>query len=59
MNQEAKAWMEKAIQDINSAKHLFETYYPKPLDTICYISQQGAEKSIKAVFASINYRYGT
>lgn len=42
MNQETKEWMRKVEEDLGSSKHLFETYYPKPLDTICYLARQEA-----------------
>ena len=31
------------------AKHLYEKYYPKPLEIICFHCQQSAEKSVKAI----------
>lgn len=38
-----------AETDLGVASHLFETYYPKPYEIICYHCQQCAEKAIKAV----------
>lgn len=32
MNQEVKQWIEMAEMDYGVAKHLYETYYPKPLE---------------------------
>ncbi len=49
MNQEVKQWIEMAEMDYGVAKHLYETYYPKPLEIICYHCQQAAEKALKAV----------
>lgn len=49
MNQEVKQWIEMAELDYGVAKHLYETYYPKPLEIICYHCQQAAEKALKAV----------
>lgn len=38
---------------------MYETYYPKPLEIICYHCQQSAEKAIKAIimyYGSQGYR---
>ena len=32
MNQEIKKWIDMAEMDYGVAKHLYETYYPKPYD---------------------------
>lgn len=52
MDQETKQWIELAKMDYGVAKHLFQTYYPKPYEIICYHCQQAAEKAIKAVIIS-------
>ncbi|MCD8344155.1 MAG: HEPN domain-containing protein [Oscillospiraceae bacterium] len=52
MEHEAKRWLATAQTDFNVAKHLFNTFYPKPLEIICYHCQQCAEKAIKAVIIS-------
>jgi HEPN domain-containing protein len=49
MDQETKQWLDFAVQDLGVAQHLFDTYYPKPLEIICYHCQQAAEKALKAV----------
>ena len=49
MNPEVKEWLELAITDFGVAKHLNDTYYPKPIEIICYHCQQSAEKAIKAL----------
>lgn len=49
MDHNTSEWMAMASTDLGVAKHLFDTYYPKPLDVICYHCQQCAEKAIKAV----------
>lgn len=49
MTQETKAWYDLAIMDLGVAKHLESTYYPKPVEIICYHCQQAAEKGIKAL----------
>lgn len=47
MVEEVSRWMNMAEQDYGVSKHLFETYYPKPLEIICYHCQQAAEKAIQ------------
>lgn len=47
MTKEVREWYEMAAADLGVAKHLDATYYPKPLEIICYHCQQAAEKAIK------------
>ena len=42
-------WLSVAETDLGVARHLYESYHPKPLEIICYHCQQSAEKAIKAV----------
>lgn len=49
MTPTTKEWYDLAATDLGVAKHLYETYYPKPLEIICYHCQQSAEKAIKAM----------
>ncbi|MCM1387657.1 MAG: HEPN domain-containing protein [Bacillus sp. (in: Bacteria)] len=49
MMQEIREWYDMAVVDLGVAKHLYDTYYPKPLEIICYHCQQAAEKAIKAL----------
>lgn len=49
MDDTVKIWMNYAEQDLGVAKHLYQTYFPKPLEIICYHCQQSAEKAIKAL----------
>lgn len=58
MNQEAGRWIDMAEVDYGVARHLFETYYPKPYEIICYHCQQAAEKMIKAVIITCGARDG-
>lgn len=46
---DAKVWLRYAEDDFGVAKHLFNTYYPKPLSIICYHCQQAAEKAVKSL----------
>ena len=52
MESEAARWLELAALDHNVAKHLFDTYYPRPVEIICYHCHQAAEKAVKAVITS-------
>lgn len=45
-------WLVLAKTDLGVAEHLDRTYYPKPLEIICYHCQQAAEKAIKALIVS-------
>lgn len=49
MTRETKEWYDLAVMDLGVAKHLESTYYPKPVEIICYHCQQAAEKGIKAL----------
>ena len=70
MQPEVQQWLAFAKMDMDTARHLYDTFYPKPLPIICYHCQQAAEKSIKAVivfvepsmachaFMTLNFCYG-
>ncbi len=49
MEREEATWLAFAKTDLGVAQYLDESYYPKPLEIICYHCQQAAEKSIKAL----------
>lgn len=49
MEQETKQWIHFSDMDYGVAQHLFDTYYPKPYEIICYHCEQAAEKAIKAI----------
>lgn len=49
MTKQVREWYEMAAADLGVAKHLDATYYPKPLEIICYHCQQAAEKAIKTL----------
>lgn len=49
MTPKTKECYDMAVIDLRVAKHLEETYRPKPLEIICYLCQQAAEKAIKAL----------
>ncbi len=53
MENEASEWLEFAENDYGVAKHLYETYYPKPIEIICFHCQQCAEKAVKSVIVHL------
>ena len=55
---ETKEWFSFAKTDLDVAKHLYNTFYPKPLEIICYHCQQSAEKSVKAIIAFLGSQGG-
>ena len=46
---DAKEWLAYAQSDLGVAKHLYDNYYPKPLEIICFHCQQSAEKAVKSI----------
>ena len=58
MEHETLQWIKMAEMDYGVAKHLFQTYYPKPFEIICYHCQQAAEKAIKALIISSGVQGG-
>ena len=48
------AWKRLAFMDIETARHMFGTYRPKPLEIICFHSQQAAEKMLKCYLVSVS-----
>lgn len=47
MIDELRQWLSFAQQDLAVARHLYENFYPKPLEIICYHSEQAVEKAVK------------
>lgn len=43
----AREWLDIASTDLNTARYLFETMRPIPLEIVCYHCQQAAEKALK------------
>jgi len=41
-------WLKFSKTDFDVAKHLSDNMHPRPLEVICYHSQQSAEKALKA-----------
>ncbi|MDI9386692.1 MAG: HEPN domain-containing protein [Spirochaetota bacterium] len=49
-----KEWINFSTMDLMSAKHLYQTMHPIPLEIVCYHCQQSVEKMLKAMIISIN-----
>ena len=45
-------WKRLAQMDIETARHMFNTYHPKPFEVICFHAQQAAEKMLKCFLVS-------
>ena len=43
-------WIAIAEVDFSSARHLFETHYPKTPGIVCFHAQQATEKMLKGFF---------
>lgn len=53
MAPDVQRWLDFAENDLAVAKHLLETFHPKPLEIVCYHCQQSSEKAIKAVYIAL------
>jgi len=51
-NNDISEWTRLAEMDISTARHMFDTFHPKPLEIVCFHSQQAAEKTVKGFLAS-------
>lgn len=49
MMPEVKEWYDLANTDLQVAKHLNDSFHPKPLEIICFHCQQAAEKAAKSL----------
>jgi HEPN domain-containing protein len=41
-------WLQKAADDLDNAKFMYENKRPRPLELVCYLCSQSAEKALKA-----------
>lgn len=48
MTEEVAQWLEIANGDMGIAQFLFDNRWPRPLEYVCYLSQQCGEKALKA-----------
>ena len=58
MTDETKVWLEFAEKDLGVAKHLYDSFYPRPLEIICFHCQQSAEKAVKALIIHLGAHGG-
>lgn len=56
--EEGLQWLSIAKEDLAVAKHLKNTFYPQPLEIICYHCQQAAEKAVKAIIIAYGSQGG-
>ena len=50
-------WVRIAELDLSAAHHLFITHHPKPLEIICFHTQQAAEKMLKCYLVLRNENF--
>jgi HEPN domain-containing protein len=53
-NEVVLEWLKFSKRDLDTAKFIFETMHPKPLEIICYHCEQSAEKVLKAFLIAKN-----
>ena len=51
-NNDISEWVRLAEMDVATAHHMLKTFYPKPLEIVCFHAQQAAEKIIKGYLVS-------
>ena len=52
MNADVSEWIRLAEMDLSAAHHMFDTFFPQPLEIVCFHSQQAAEKMLKCYLVS-------
>ncbi|MCC6094680.1 MAG: HEPN domain-containing protein [Eubacterium sp.] len=52
MNDVLQEWLKYIEQDLSVAKHLYDKFYPKPFEIICYHCEQAAEKAVKMLIVN-------
>ncbi|MCL2478425.1 MAG: HEPN domain-containing protein [Treponema sp.] len=52
--EEVRQWFDIARQDYATAEHSFTTMYPIPIEPICFLCQQSAEKDLKGFLVMNN-----
>ncbi|HBT46948.1 MAG TPA: DNA-binding protein [Peptococcaceae bacterium] len=55
--EEALKWLDRARKDLRAAKMLFNNDEEPDFDLACYLSQQCAEKSLKALLIYLGIRF--
>ena len=54
VNNDVSEWVRLADMDLKTAHHLFMTFHPKPLEIVCFHSQQAVEKILKCYLLTHN-----
>ena len=52
VSNDVSEWIRLAEMDLSTANHMFNTFHPKPLEIVCFHSQQAAEKMLKCYLVS-------
>ena len=52
VNEDIHEWQRHADMDFDIARHLYKTFRPLPIERICFLSQQAAEKILKYYLVS-------
>ena len=50
-------WLDRALDDLDTAQLLYENYRPRKLEISCYQCQQAAEKALKAYLTSKEHNF--
>jgi len=52
-----QAWLERALDDLDTAQLLYTNYHPRKLEVSCYQCQQAAEKALKAYLTHVGHSF--
>jgi HEPN domain-containing protein len=50
-------WLERALDDLDTAQLLYNNYRPRKLEVSCYQCQQAAEKALKAYLTHMRHSF--
>lgn len=50
-------WLERALDDLDTAQLLYTNYHPRKLEASCYHCQQSAEKALKAYLTHVGHSF--
>ena len=56
MDELVAEWIKFSDADLTTAKYLYDNMRPAPLEIICYLCQQSAEKALKAFWIYSNMK---
>ena len=52
-----RQWLERALDDLDTAQLLYTNYHPRKLEVSCYQCQQAAEKALKAYLTHMGHSF--